>query len=169
MRHFLLIAALFLTACGFQPLHQNIKAGAGGTPLNQITVDSAHNGEANNKRAAFLISQALRERITDPETEPTYRLRYTPTVRRTPLGVGVDDVASRFDYNIYTSYRLTDANTGKLLKVGRIYSVATFGAPRDPYGRIIAEVSAAEQASQQAADRLITELALYFSEAQSDD
>ena len=169
MRIFLILSVLLLTACGFQPLHQNIKAGAGGTPLNQIALDSAYNNDADNKRAAFLITQSLRERVSDTVSEPTYRLRYTPYVSRSGLGVGVDDVASRFDYNIYTNYSLTDAETGKVLKNGSIYSVATFGAPRDPYGRIVAEGNAAEQASQQAADRLITDIALYFSDAESDE
>ena len=169
MRIFLIISALFLTACGFQPLHQNIKAGAGGTPLNQIALDSNYTDDADDKRAAFLITQSLRERVSDTVSAPTYRLSYTPSVRRTGLGVGVDDVASRFDYNIYTRYSLTDAKTGEVLKKGRIYSVATFGAPRDPYGRIVAEGNAAEQASQQAADRLITDIALYFSDAESDE
>jgi len=168
MRNFLIILTLFLVSCGFQPLHQSVKQGAAATPLSQIALDSSYDDDSDNKRAAFLITQSLRERMSGTVAEPKYRLSYSPSVTRGGLGVGRDDVASRYDYNIYTSYRLTDAETGKLLKQGRTYSVATFGAPRDPYGRIIAEVSAAEQASQQAADRILTDLAIYFTDPDVD-
>jgi len=162
----LLTATLVLTACGFRPLHQEI-APATATelaPLTSIRIDAGYRDDSDDKRAAYLITQALRDRLGADAATPRYTLELTPRVSRGGLGVGSNDVASRYDYNIYTAYALIDADTGDRITRGQVYSVATFGAPRDPYGRIAAEVNAAEQASKQAADEIITELALHFAD-----
>ena len=165
MRTPVIASALLLSACaGFQPLHQatgSVGEAASLAPLQAIAIDAGYRDDSDDKRAAYLIRQALEERVGGA-VAPLYTLKLTPRAQRAGLAVGTDDVASRYDYNLYTAYRLEDRKSGKVLTRGNIYSTASFGAPRDPYGRISAEVNAAEQAAAQAADDLILELALYL-------
>ena len=170
MRPLLIAATLFLASCGFRPLHQEVAPATSTAlaPLTSLRIDAGYRDDADDKRAAFLITQSLRERLGADSPTPRYTLTLTPRVSRAGLGVGANDVASRFDYNIFTAYRLLDAKSGEEVARGSVYSVATFGAPADPFGRISAEVNAAEQASRQAADEIVTELALHFADMGAD-
>lgn len=169
MRTFaLVLATSLLSACGFRPLHVAANPdGLASAPLRGVEVVQTYSDDADNKQAAFLIAQSLRSRIGTGGDAARYRLKITPSVNRSGLAVGRDDVASRYDYNIYTAYELTDAVTGEQLVRDRVYSVATFGAPRDPYGRVASELDAAEQSADSAADRIVTDLAVWFANAPS--
>ena len=167
MRTLVIAAAFLVSACGFRPLHTAVNSAGVAAPLANIALETTASDDSDDKRAAFLVRQSLESRLSDTAPEPRYRLRLTPAVSRSGLGVGRNDVASRFDYNMFVRYKLTDAASGEELTDGRVYAVATFGAPRDPYGRISAEVSAAEQAAEQAADRILLDLATYFADPDS--
>lgn len=164
-----LVLSAFLTACaGFQPLHRAAGDGGSLAPLSQVSVAVGYPDDADDKRAAYLIRQALESRIGEDDAASRYLLRLTPRVRRSGLAVGRDDVASRFDYTIATRYQLVERATGATVSGGTLYNTASFGAPRDPYGRISAELNAAEQASGAAADALVTELALHFADIEAE-
>ena len=166
MRHLLaatlVLAALLLAACGFRPLHQAANpASLASGPLRAVDIDVISADDSDDERAAFLINRALEARLRT-NVPARYRLEVIPAVSRAGLGVSPNDVATRYDYRIFARFTLTDTDTGERLMRDQVYAVSSFGAPADPYGRIAAELSAAELASQDAADRIFTELALYF-------
>ena len=161
--------ALLLSACGFRPLHtaasQGLPANLG--PLADLAIDVRHADNSEDRRMAFLIQEALQDRLPgspsrDALTGPRYQLRVTPTVDRAGLGVGTDDIASRFDLNVFARWELWDGVTGDRLARDQVFAVSTFGAPLDPFGRIAAEVDASEQAAEEAANLLINDLAVWF-------
>lgn len=157
MRFFVLtLMTLGLTACGFKPMHAPGAFSDSSYSFEKISVTTV-----NEEKPDFLLKQALRDRFGD-NADTQYELRIDPSVRRTGLGIGADDVASRFDMNMSAKYELVETKSGKTVDKGTVSSISTFAAPRDPYGRISAENNATEQVAREAADRIIIKLASYF-------
>jgi len=151
----LLTAALILTACGFKPMHAPTAFGGNGVSMKNITVQM----QANEK-IDFLLAQALRDRMGDNRAAP-YILRITPVSNRKNLGIGADDVASRYDLVMETEFELVEAKTGDIVYRSDVRAISTYGAPRDPYGTVAAQANAEEQVAAETADRIIARLAGY--------
>ena len=164
MRVLLLPATLLLASCGFRPLYEAAPVLKDSAQLGGIAVDTRHSDDADDRRMAFLLREALESRLPSPGVEARYRLRVTPAVRQRRLAVGPDDVASRYDYNVYARYELTDMQSGEVVLKDRIYAVSTYGSPRDPYGRIAEDLSAAQLAADEAADRIFADLSVHFAD-----
>jgi LPS-assembly lipoprotein len=151
----ILVTAFILTACGFKPMHAPTAFGDKGVSMKNIAVEM----QANEK-IDFLLAQALRDRMGDNNGTP-YILRITPGSSRKNLGIGADDVASRYDLVMETEFELVDAKTGDVVYSNKTRAVSTYGAPRDPYGTIAAQANAEEQVAAESADRIIAKLASY--------
>lgn len=151
----ILATALIFTACGFKPMHAPTAFGGNGISMKNITVEM----QANEK-IDFLLAQALRDRMGDNRAVP-YILRIISESKRKSLGIGADDVASRYDLVMETDFELVDAKTGDIVYRGDVQASSTYGAPRDPYGTIAAQANAEEQVASEAADRIIVKLASY--------
>jgi len=151
----ILATTLILVACGFKPMHAPTAFGGKGVSMKNITVEM----QANDK-VDFLLAQALRNRMGD-NRGTSYILRITPKSNRKSLGIGADDVASRYDLVMKTKFELVAAKTGDIVYRSEVRAVSTYGAPRDSYGTIAAQANAEEQVARQAADRIIAKLAGY--------
>lgn len=157
MRFFVLtFIAIALTACGFKPMHAPSTFSDTGYSFEKITVTTL-----KEEKPDFLLKQALRDRFGDNQ-DTEYELRIAPRITRSPLGIGADDVASRYDMRMSSSFQLVERKSGKTVHKGSVSSVSTFAAPRDPYGTIAAENNATEQVARETADRIIIKLAGYF-------
>lgn len=149
--------ALALGACGFKPMHAPNALGANTAyRFSDISVTTRE-----NLKKDFLIKQALRDRIGN-NAGAKYRLDIESTVGRKILGVGADDVASRYDLVMRTKFSLIDKKTGKPVYNGTTSATSTYGAPRDPYGTISAGENATAQVAAETADRIINRIAGYF-------
>ncbi len=150
-----LVTTLVLAACGFKPMHAPEAFGGGAIALKNIRVEM----QANEK-IDFLLAQALRDRMGD-NRGTAYILKITPELKRRRLGIGADDVASRYDLTLNSEFELVDAKSGDVVYRGDVRAVSTFGAPRDPYGTVAAQNNAEEQVADEASDRIIARLAGY--------
>jgi len=155
----ILAAAIILSACGFKPMHAPTAFGGpgngNGVSMKNITVQM----QANEK-IDFLLAQALRDRMGDNRAT-SYILRITPESDRRSLGIGADDVATRYDLVMKTEFELVDAKTADIVYRGEVRAISTYGAPIDPYGTVAAQANAEEQVSRETADRIIAKLAGY--------
>ena len=158
---FISLTTLTLSACGFTPLHQNI--GKTGSQFQNITVSAVKSEDIAENQAGFIMTQRLRDRMGDGGIAPKYRLDIQPDYGRRRIGITDDDVASRYDITVKAKYRLIDIKSGETVHRGDVSSVNTFGAARGAFGIITADSVGIEQASQETADRLIRDLAIYFS------
>ncbi len=159
----ILATTLILTACGFKPMHApEAFGGFGGSAiaLKNIRVEMQANGKVD-----FLLAQALRTRMGD-NGNAAYILKIKPELSRSNLGIGADDVASRYDLVLQSGFELIEAKTGDVVYRGDVQTVSTFGAPRDPYGTVTAQNNAEEQAADEASDRIIARLAGYQASAE---
>ena len=147
-----------VSACGFKPMHAPTAFTGGASIYGDVAVVTP-----NNEKADFLLKQALRGRLGDPATSTNgYTLTITPVLTRRTLGIGNDDVGSRYDLVMQTNYSLTKGGNPDPVMVGDTRSVSTFAAPRDPYSTIAAQDNATEKLSNDSADRILARLAQYF-------
>lgn len=151
-------ACLWLSACGFQPLHMTDSS----APLRAMTLDfgQVKAQGATGDKVEFLLRQSLADRMAAGNSP--YVLSLDSSIKRQSLGIRVDDVASRFDLILEVDYQLKDAKTGDVLTEDSVRAVSTFGAPRDPYGRTAAQSNAEERLTAEVTDRMILKLGRYF-------
>ena len=147
-------AAVGLTGCGFTPLY----AKPGVTPgLAAIDVHSPHG------RTAFLLGQDLDEDFArDRSVPPVYQLNFTVAEKRYPRGLRIDNVATLYETHVTVSYQLTELATGRLVKAGVEPIQVVYDVADQPYAGIAAQENSQERAATEAADRIRTDLALYF-------
>lgn len=158
-------AAVLLTACGFKPVHSaGSLDGKFGGGVAQTAMASTAIQIDSSDRADFLLKQALRDRMGNPAAAK-YTLKLDPEITRGSVGIGADDIASRYDIQMNTRIVLTDNDTGDVLLRDYIRAVSTYGSPRDPYGTIAANENATEQVANEAADIIIARLARYHAKA----
>jgi len=157
----MIVAALTLSACGFSPVHAPNAFGGEGYDYQDIAVIASE-----NEKEDFALKQALRTRMGD-NASTKYTLHVDPKTRRVGLGIGAEDVGSRYDLIMDVSFELQDAKSGDVIYKDKITAVSTFGAPRDAYGTIAAENNAQEQVAAEAADRILIRLARHFAHSKT--
>ena len=151
--------ALFLSACGFQPMH-SASTLPDSPSLKNVKVELIEPELVNQREAGYYLQQHLFDRLG--QNDGPHILKVSPTARRRPYGLTSNDVASRFDYILTVEYELVNSGNGKTMNKGKISATTTFGSSRDPYARISSEKSAADQVARDAADRIIVRLASFY-------
>ena len=152
---FFSFALVFITACGFKPMHASNGLGVSNISYSDIAVRTP-----NNEKIDFLLKQALRDRVGD-NANAAYILQIKPRLSRDGIGIRGDDIASRYDLHLATYVELIDAKTGDVLWTDTVKTISTYSAPQDPYATISAGNNAAELAARAASERILIALARY--------
>lgn len=136
-RRALLLAALALPACGFQPVYA--PGGAAEGLRGQVAVADP------TTRDAFALAARLEDRL-GPATAPRYRLDYSVETDSDALVVTQEQETTRYNVIGKVRYRLTDLGTGAVADSGTVTSftgysatgstLATLSARRDAYERL---------------------------------
>ena len=161
-KYLITVTALFLSACGFTPMHAPQLAG-GDLAFKNIRIDMVEPDDIAHDRGAFYLQQALYDRLGTSGNK--HILSISPKFTRAGLGISSQDVATRYDIKVSMPYTLKDAKSGDVLDSGNITALTTFAAPIDPYGREASEQTATENIARNAADKLLVRLAAYYSNA----
>jgi len=141
------LAALSVTACGFQPMY-------GGARFAQLPGLDIQRGDS---RVDYLVEDSLRDFLGAGRSPYTLTLDNTPVQRS--LGLSATGIARQYALEITTDYQLLSAD-GAVLAQGRIREEALFDAGSDPYSLIAGQSAAEAQASEAVAERLVRELAI---------
>jgi LPS-assembly lipoprotein len=153
----LAIAALSagLGGCiGFTPLY-----GAEGVTPKLSAIEVAQ----PDGRLGFMMRRSLTDSLgRDGTTAAIYRLTYTNRELRVPRGITISNVASRYEVDLDTNYKLTEIATGKLVTQGKVSVAVTYDVQNQPYASLEAQQDGEQRAAEQAADRLRLELATFF-------
>jgi LPS-assembly lipoprotein len=148
------LSALGLGGCGFTPLY----AASGVTPKLASIQVSRPDG-----RTGFLMGQYLDDELgKDRADAPASRLLLKTNEVRIPRGIRVDNVASRYEVDLNTTYTLIEIATRKIVTAGLVKVNVTYDSADQPYAGIAAEQDGQRRAAEQAADRIRLELASYF-------
>jgi LPS-assembly lipoprotein len=150
----LVLGLVLLGGCGFTPLY----ATPGVTPaLSHIEVVTAHG------RTAFLLSQSLDDAFAhDRESPPAYRLNVTVNERTFSRGLSINNVAERYESHLRVTYELIDLTSGKTIKSDVEPVEVTYASTSQPYAGLAAQQDAEQRAADEAAQRIRTDLAVFF-------
>jgi LPS-assembly lipoprotein len=150
----LAIAAAGLSGCGFTPLY-----GDRTVVSNLAAIDVV----ASEGRTGYLIRQHLDDAFAKNRgAAPTYRMDVSVAEARYPRGVRIDNVATRYEYVLEASYRLTSLPSGAQAKQGRVRVALTYDSADQPYASIAAQQDAQDRAASEAARRIQMELAVWL-------
>jgi LPS-assembly lipoprotein len=148
------LGALALGGCGFTPLYGVPGVSPG---LSAIEV------HAPQGRTAYLLSKDLDQVFAKDRSAPAvYRLDFTVSERRYPRGLRIDNVANLYETHVTVGYRLSEIATGRLVKAGTAPVQVEYDVADQPYAGIAAQQNGQERAAEQAAERIQSDLAVYF-------
>jgi LPS-assembly lipoprotein len=149
------LGALVLGGCGgFTPLYA-----AQGVSTKMAAIEVSR----PDGRTGFLMGQYLDDELAKNRDEaPTYRLLLKTAETRIPRGIRVDNVASRYEVDLNTSYTLVEIATRKVVTAGVVKINITYDSADQPYAGIAAEQDGQQRAAEQSAERIRLELASYF-------
>ncbi len=151
----LALSPLVLAGCGFTPLYA---AHGVGPSLQSVAVETP-----GHSRTAYFLRQSLDDELgRDRDAVPLYRLTLTVIENRFPLGVRVNNVASRYEVDMTVNWKLLDAGSGKQLTAGVTPVRVSYASADPPYAGVAAEQDGVERAAKEAAVRMRQEVARWL-------
>ena len=144
-----------LAGCGFTPLYG--EAGVGPS-LQAVAIETP----GHSRTAYFLREQLDDELGRDRGAAPIYRLTVDVQENRFPLGVRVNNVASRYEINLTVRWTLRDAGTSATLTQGVTPVRISYASADPPYAGVAAQQDGVERAAREAAVRLRQQVARWL-------
>lgn len=154
------VSLLLLAACGFQPMYA---PAGGGAAIGPVSV-----GEIEGKSGHVLRTEL--DRILAVENtgagEPA-QLEITLRENITPLGLRLDESATRAELRLTANYVLTPPpGQGRAIR-GALTTIVNYEAPTAAFGEITAQDDARERAAETMAQRFRAELALRMAQTRA--
>jgi LPS-assembly lipoprotein len=125
-------------------------------PVNVVQID----GMAGH----VLRAELDRMLAVENDGSPPALLEITLTEQVTPLGIRVDESATRSELRLIANYVLTPASGGRVMR-GSVLTVVNYDIPTAAFGEIAAQDDARERAAETMAQRFRAELALRMAQA----
>lgn len=148
--------ALLVAACGFAPLYAPVNGGPAIGPVEIAEIEG---------KAGHVLRTEL-DRILAPERAgggTPMQLEITLREQVVPLGITLDESATRAELRLIANYVLTPA-TGNPIR-GSVSTVVNYEIPTAAFGEIAAQDDARERAAETMAQRFRAELALRVAQA----
>lgn len=159
MRAFaLVLALLWLTACGLRPLYAGGSGGAVAATLGSVTVSPIAGQQG------WLVRNKLVDRLGEAGTgTPAYRLDVTLDDNITSYGLRSDRAATQERRTLRARYQLVDLRNGMVVLDATSGSDAGIDIVSSEYATVAAEETALENLSDIVADQITSRLALFAS------
>ena len=157
-----LIAALGLSACGFQPLYGDrgaMQSEALQTRNVSINVPEGRIGQLLRNEMIYLMGAEA--------SDSTYQLVLTPRAFEAPVFADTLGNVTSYSYRINTQWLLRDLGTDEVLAEGTSLGAATYNRTDQPFANIRAQREAEERASKQVAEDISIRVAAYFATRES--
>ncbi len=156
MRVLIASLTLLLAACGFQPMYSP----SGGSAIGPVQID-----EIEGKAGHVLRTELSRILAVENGANPSSHLEITLSEQVTPLGIRIDESATRAELRLIANYVLTPPGQGAQVMRGSVVTVVNYDIPTAAFGEIAAQDDARERAAETMAQRFRAELALRMSQA----
>lgn len=160
MRVLIASLTLLLAACGFQPMYAP-SAGGGGA-IGPVTV-----AQIDGKAGHVLKTELDRILSVENTGAPPAVLQITLQEQVIPLGIRVDESATRAELRLIANYVLTPAS-GRQVMRGSVFTTVNYDIPEAAFGEIAAQDDARERAAETMAQRFRAELALRMAQAREE-
>lgn len=160
---FIISSCIMLSGCGFQPLYATPKDGSAAPLLRQInvaTIVSTRDAGEGNLAVQPILREALENRLlVSQQTNQAYDLIIEVTPRARRLGVQTDASVARFNYQLFSRYRLVHRETGAFIN-GSPSSIASFNQVTAQYSSLFSERTAVVKASERLAEEIERDILL---------
>ncbi len=144
-----------LAGCGFTPLYAE---GPIGTSLRAVAIETA-----DHSRTGYFLRQQLDDEFgRDRGAAPLYRLSLDVSENRFPLGVRINNVASRYEIALTVRWTLLDAGTGATLTQGVTPVRISYASADPPYAGVAAQQDGVERAAREASVRVRQDVARWL-------
>jgi len=150
--------ALAVAACGFHPLYGKYGNGSADLTFRSIYI------EPIPERVGYQLRSDLLDLFNAPSAPNGAQYRLRIELRADEKGLALQENASvtRYSYHLTARYQLVKAGTTDVIKKGTIHSLTSYNVVQSPYATVVADKDAQERAAQDVAERMRTELAVYF-------
>lgn len=147
--------ALSLAACGgFAPMYAQPGVVSGSTRIDVTTP---------NTRTGYLLRESLEDALAwNRSAPPAYRLVVKLDERRTPRGLDINRVATRYEVEVTASYVMTEVATGRTVLRGNRPIHVTYDTTVQPYAGVAAQQDSQLRAAGQAAEQIKTDILTYL-------
>ena len=155
---FAFVASLALSACGFHPLYGKYGNGSADNTFRSIYI------EPIPERVGYQLRSDLLDLFNAPSAPAGAGYRLKIELKADEKGLALQENASvtRYSYHLTARYQLLKVGTTDVIKKGVIHSLTSYNVVQSPYATVVADKDAQERAAQDVAERLRTELAVYF-------
>ena len=165
MKKFVLLSALLLAACGFEPVYgvnRNTHTGVE-EKLQQIDI-----GNIPDREGQFLKNELITRFYRDGRpSDPRYALHVDPVSESlTDLDITKDSDATRGQLRLSTSIQLTDTRTGKAVLERSMVAIASYNILASEFTNRVSEQNARENALRDLARQIEQYIALYLKKTQ---
>lgn len=160
VRIFVLLCALLLAGCGFQPLYATDGAGSPGLRGVALATLNAPDEVDPVIRRAF----ARRGAAADASAQFDLALKASEQAER--LAVQIDASVTRYNYRLVGDYTLIERGSGRRID-GNVVSIASFNVVDSQYSTLFAEDTAREKAAKQLIEDIERDILLKMSEAKA--
>jgi LPS-assembly lipoprotein len=160
MRALIASLTLLVAACGFQPMYS---PAGGGAAIGPVTVE-----QIDGKAGHVLKTELDRIFAVENNGATPAMLQITLSEQITPLGIRVDESATRAELRLIANYILTPATPGAQVMRGSVFTVVNYDIPTAAFGEITAQDDARERAAETMAQRFRAELALRMAQARDE-
>jgi LPS-assembly lipoprotein len=157
MRVLIASLTLLLAACGFQPMYA---PAGGGNAIGPVQVS-----EIDGKAGHVLRTELSRILAVENDGSPPAQLTITIQEVVTPLGIRLDESATRAELRLTANYVLTPPTPGARVMRGSVFTIVNYDIPTAAFGEIAAQDDARERAAESMAQRFRAELALRMAQA----
>ena len=150
--------ALAVAACGFHPLYGKYGNSSAGSTFRSIYI------EPMPERVGYQLRSNLLDLFNAPSAPAGAGYRLKIELKADEKGLALQENASvtRYSYHLTARYQLFKTGTANVLKKGVIHSLTSYNVVQSPYATVVADKDAQDRAAQDVAERLRTELAVYF-------
>lgn len=155
----LLGVLVLVSACGFRPLYGEQPAGEVSADLSQVEIALI------SDRSGQILHNFLRDRINPRgrPVEPTHRLSVNLTESFQELGIRKDETATRVNFRAEARYSLVELDeVTEPVVADRLRSITSYNIVESEFATISARDDARERALRLLADKIATQVAVYF-------
>lgn len=153
-------AMLLVAGCGFKPLYGD--RGVRGASVKADTAQVAIAPIAD--RSGQILRNELIDRLTPQgqPSEPAYSLTVVYQENKVPLGIRVDETATRANMNLTARFTLHDRRQGVTVYSGASQAQVSYNIVDADFATIVAERDARQRGIILLADGIALRLGLYF-------
>ncbi|HXC30013.1 MAG TPA: hypothetical protein VNV38_18805 [Stellaceae bacterium] len=147
-----------LAGCGWEPLYADPQTGRSNEALRAVKVMPIP------EREGQMLETALRQSLNPDEipTQPRYNLRVTLRKALQDLGIQSQGIGTRGELQLYATYSLADAATGKVLQTASIHASDSFDIQANGYTTVVAQDDARTRVVEEVRREMVARLTMFM-------